>query len=252
MFPATLRRGSLWLPLIVSALCACAPSARMSSDLNRLQRELADLRSFQAEQTTQISGMQAEMRSFNGRLEELEFSQNRRMGSDLTQLRDDVSRLRRRVPPPAVVPVEALEADEALAATLAAEISGRFNDALGLLREGRFAEALTILQEVQDMSSNNDAYANIIFWIGIAHEGLSNNREALKAFHAITTNYPRHPRCALALLRVAGVFSRLGDSTSMRLTYQKLIVDFPKSPEAGVAKDRLKQPVASTGKKTPR
>ena len=250
MFPARRTRGSWVLPLVISGLCSCVPSGRMTSDITRVQRDVSDLRSFQAEQTTQISSLQAQVRTLNGRLEELEFSQNKKIGSDLTTLRDDVSRLRRRVPPPPIVPLAALEEDESLAGSLPGEVASVFNDALGKIREGQFRDALALLQQVQDMSANNESYANILFWIGVANEGLGDNRSALKAFYAISSNYPRHPRAALTLLREASVFTRLGDSSSARLTYQKLISEFPKSPEAATARERLKEPVSGPAKKS--
>lgn len=53
-----------------------------------------DMRAFQAEQTESINSIDSQVKLISGRLEELEFSQNKRLGSDLSAIRDDLSSLK--------------------------------------------------------------------------------------------------------------------------------------------------------------
>ena len=87
-------------------------AATLSRDVETLQRSVNDLRAMQSEQTDIVNSLDSQVKALAGRLEEMEFAQNKRFGSDLTGLKEELSSLRRRVPPPAVVPVPELEADE--------------------------------------------------------------------------------------------------------------------------------------------
>lgn len=230
--------------LCLAAGAGCVPTNKTATDLARLESSLGDLRSFQAEQTTEIATLKSELRALSGRVEELEFSQNQRLGKDLTTLKDDLSSLRQRVPPPPIVPLPALEADEALAKQLPQEPGRLLGDALQLIREGKFREAMPMLQSGLDQSYNNDYAANMLFWMGVASDGLGDNKGSLRAYNELASSFSKNPtkkdRIPLALMRQASVFVRLGDGKAAALTLKKLIADFPKAPEVPVAKQKLK------------
>lgn len=231
------RHSALGLSLL--ALVACADTGSQLR-VQRLEASLGDLRSFQAEQTTQISAMQSELRALQGRVEELEYVQNQRLGSTLSSLQQDLSTLRRRVPPPAIVPVPALEADESLAGTLPGEVGQRLSEALLRVREGKFDEALLLLQDVNRLAVGTPTAAVATFWGAVSFEGLAQFPRAVAAYNDVISQFPRHPRASLALLRQASVLIRLGDTNAAKLTLQKLIADYPRSSEATQARQRLK------------
>ncbi|MCB0321217.1 MAG: tetratricopeptide repeat protein, partial [Bdellovibrionales bacterium] len=149
--------------------------------------------------------------------------------------------IRRRVPPPPIVPVLALESDEVLATKLPAEISRLFTNALLRIREGNFAEALPLLSEAEGLSVGRDWAPILVFWSGVAEDGLADLKRALATYHRMVQEYPQHPRSALALLRQASVFVRLHDTDTARLTLRKLLQEFPGTSEAAQAKERLKK-----------
>jgi TolA-binding protein len=208
--------------------------------VDSLERSIKDIRSLQADQTTQMFELNTRLRQLTGHLEELEYGQKRHVSSNLQALQADVTNLRRRVPPPAVVPAMQLESDEALAAKLPPEPSRLFNNALVKLREGQFQDALSILQTVSGMGNGRLWQANAMFWIGVCHDGLGDNTSALTAYHKMASAFPKHERAPLALFRQGSVFIRLGDSKTAKLTFQKLIAEYPDSTEAARAKERLK------------
>ena len=226
--------------LALLVLSACAEGGKIRQDLNRMEQSLNDIRGFQAEHTTQISEMQNQIRALSGRLDEIQHTESSRIGSDLTTLRDDLSNLKRRVPPPPIVPVSALEADEVLAGSLPPETGKLFSDALQEVRQGSFSGSVPMLRSALDQSYGRDWSANILFWLGVSYDGLSDNRNALASYNEIISKYSRHSRTPLALFRQAAVFVRLGDTQTAKLTLKKLISDYPKSPEVSAAKERLK------------
>ena len=80
-----------------------------------------------------------------------------------------------------------------------------------------------------------------LFWQGVAFDGLSDNRGALKAYSEVVSRYPKSNRAPSALYRQSLVFVRLGDKKTATLSLRKLLDDYPKSPEAAMAKDKLKE-----------
>ena len=109
-----------------------------------------------------------------------------------------------------------------------------------MIRLGNFRESLGYLNEAYDLSFNKTEAANIIFWKGIAYEGLGDNRKALTSYNNLINNHVGHYRLPLALLRQGSVFIRLGETQIARLTFEKLIAEYPQTGEAGRARTRLK------------
>lgn len=223
------------------ALGGCAGGYKsLRQDVRRIDKNVSDLRNFQAEQTSEIAALQTELRNLVGRVEELEYLQRARLGSDISQLKNNLSSLQQKEPP-AIVPMPTLEADEQLARRLPrVEVGTSFADALAKIRQGAFSEALPLLQRAYEKNFGEEGTVEIVFWRGVAYEGLGENRRALEAYGQMITDFPEHPRKALALLRQGSVFIRLGDFRTAELSFRKLIGEYPRSPEASQAKQRLK------------
>ncbi len=227
------------LVLVVSLTSGCSVYD-LGKKVSRLERNVTDLRALQAEQTESINSLDSQIKLLAGRLEELEFSQNRKLGSDLSALKEDLSALRKRVPPPAGVPVAELEADEGWARELPEETGRIFLDGLALIREGKFADAAPLLDNAVEQSQSTGKAGVVLFWQGVAYDGLLDNRSALRSYAEVVGRYPKSHRAAASLLRQSDVFVRLGDKKTAQLSLKKLVEDYPKSPEAVEAKDKLK------------
>lgn len=224
-------------------------SSQMEQRIKRLENSVNDMRGFQAEQTAQIQSMQQDMRKLTGKTEEIEYAANKRMGTDLDSLKADLSTLKRRVPPPANVPVQPLEEDEAIATRAG---MAEFTDALTMLRSGSYAEALTMLQPIMQ-TIPTDYVPNVLFWVGVAYDGMAENKNALATYHDLVTQFPRHRRAPLALIRQASIFEKIGDGRAAELTMQKLVNDYPDTPEALQVKKRMvpSAPAAKAAPKAP-
>jgi len=226
--------------LAVVILTGCADkTAQLRMDVARVEGGLNDLRQLQADQVTELSALRAEIRQLAGRLDEFEHSQRGALGVPPPG-GIEVPPAGPRVPPPAIVPVTTLEADEALVATLPADVAQRFAAGLARVRSGAFAEAIAVLQETLDVSFGNEWAANVVFWIGISQEGLGDSRRAVSTYIDLVSRFPRHERTPLALFRQGSALIRDGNSKAAQLAFRKLIADFPRSPEASRARERLK------------
>lgn len=217
----------------------CTSSEAYRKEVESLRRSMEDLRSVQADQSTRIDALENRVRSLSGHLEEVKYSQDYQLEGDVSSLKKDISSLRRRVPPPPIVPVMALEADEVLAPQLPAEHARLFSNALVRVREGNFREALPILSQIEDRARGQEWLPYVLFWKGVCYDAIGDNKGALASYNAILAGYPKSGRTPLALLRQASVFVRLRDTSSARLVLQKLIAEFPGTTEARQAKERL-------------
>ena len=231
--------------ILSSVFTGCVPAA-FEQRVKRLESSINDIRSFQAEQTSQIADLQKELHSLTGKTEELEYSTNRKYGTDLDALKQDLSTLKRRVPPPANVPVQPLEEDEALAER------GSFSylsDALLKLRSGNYTDAMPQLQQAQSVMPA-DYQAQVTFWMGITYDGIGEYKNSLATYNDLVTKFPRSRRAPLGLIRQASVFEKLGDGKAAQFALQKLVNDYPDSPEAISMKSRLPSATSETSKKT--
>jgi len=224
--------------VFLAQLTGCV--AGLEDDMRRMQRSLSDLRGVQAEQMTKISALEEEMRGANGRLEELNYSQDKKLGGAITSLQDSLSQIKRRVPPPSIVPQDLLDADQLAANNMPENVGISFTQALTSLREGNFERAQSYLSEVLDIANGGDVEAKALFWRAISFEGSENHKRALEDYIKLSSGFPRSTRAPLAMLRQSTLFVRIGDKQAAKLTLNKLVADYPKSDEVVEAKRRLK------------
>src|SRR5690606_1234908 len=125
-----------------------------------------------------------------------------RLGSEVSELREGLTELKRRVPPPPIVPVVTLEEDETRARSFPSPVAAPFATALERLREGNFPGALAGLQDAIDAAAGDPATTPyLLFWAALGHEGLADNERAVRGYAELVARYPNHARTATALYR---------------------------------------------------
>ena len=234
----------MWRTLILSAVLTLTGCSVYNLDkrVAKNSRSIRDARSLQAEQAEAISSLDGQIKLILGRLEELEFAQAKKVGTSLSALEKDLTAIRKRLPPPEGVPQAELEADEGWAITNLSEEHGiNFLDALGFLREGKFSEAFPLLETVRNQMQEGDKGGPVLFWLGVASDGLSDRKNSLLSYSQCVEKFPKNHRAPAALLRQAEVFIRLSDRKTAELSLKKLVKDYPKANEAKVARERLQQ-----------
>lgn len=222
--------------LCLSALFAsCTPTAS-KHEVGRLQGDLGSVRVSQASVTAQLGALDSKIRELQGKLEELQFSVNQKLEIDNRNIQLQINEMAKRLPPPSIVPLYALEEDEQLSPDQ--EFVLEFLSTIALVRRGDFRTAKEAL--IQQASNANQLRPNILFWLGLCLEALGEDRAALNAYFDLTQDYKKHSRVALALLRQAGVLVKIGDHKTAQLLLKKIIAEHPKSIEAEKAKEKLK------------
>ena len=227
--------------LLALAFVGCAAGSKsLQKEVSKLRGELQSLRTYQAEQSAELTAIRGDMRKLSGQFEELEYQQRIGKTPGISELKDNLSDLERRIPPPPIVPVAALERDELYVENnLPEDVKQLLATSFLHLRKGAYRDALPLLTNASDLSYGEDWAAIIFFWFGVAYDGIGDNRKALGAYHEVVSRFPKHSRASLALLRQASVFIRLGDSNAAKLTLKKITSDYPQSSEAAAAKKRI-------------
>lgn len=255
-------------------LAGCLPPSsdqlRVEKDLAEMKRRLARLEMQDAAATSSqvISGdaqqrqvaelvagldnLRVEFQSINGRLDDLDQS-NQQLQQELQLTKDDLglqladvaSRVEQLEQRPvaeaqAAVPQQVAKppAEEPKAEPETAELL--YQRALDLIRkENRFGEGRELLKGFAEKYPQHDLYVNALYWSGEALYGEKKYELAILQLQDVISKYPQHPKASAAMLKQAMAFNALGDVQNARTTMQKLLQDYPDTPQADSAKKFL-------------
>lgn len=225
-----------WLVMILMGIASggCVNNSRTTqTELSQIRRTQDQMRRQQADQLSRLQDLESQVRGLSGSIEELQRGL-RQPAPRVEQFQQSATFDDHGLPP-----LEALAADQLILRELSPTVSELFGGALQLIREEKYESALPLIDKALRYSYGGEGVPQLMFWKGVVFEGQDKNRDAIAAYDAAVRANPQHPRSALSLLRLAGVFARIGDESTARLTLKKLIADFPQSPEALIAKSKL-------------
>lgn len=214
----------------ISLLSACSSGLE-----SRLNRELGEMRSIQAEQTASINEMRHEIRELTGRLDEIQHQTKGRT----TALESAIEQLGSRVPPPSGVPVKLLVEDERRIGPIRGNAADLFRNALKYLRTGEFESAHGAFIRFAELNPGTAFTDNAYFWSGISSMMLQKYDRAVGEFSDVFEKYPAEDMVAPSYYFLAESLFHLGMGNDGVLSLQKLVDDFPNSEYAKKAKDRL-------------
>lgn len=210
----------------------------LSEQLDQLRRSLLDM-------NAQIEHLRSETSSQRGNVELLQ-----RDASELQRKQKDAQaafeeRVRKLEPQPITVDGKTflVDADEKRA----------FDSAIARLRAADFEGAATALNVFLARYPQTGYHESAHYWLGNAHYGQRQHREAIRAFRALVDRSPDHQRTPEAMLSIANCQAELKDSESARRTLEQLIRQHPQTEAAQAARDRLlllapAKPAARKGK----
>lgn len=78
--------------------------------------------------------------------------------------------------------------------------------------------------------------ANAQYWIGECQYRMRRYRDALKSFYDVVSNYPLSPKLSASTLKLGQTYTKLGDHETARLMFDRVVDQYPDSPEAEVAR----------------
>lgn len=193
--------------------------------------QLQSLRRSLLELNGQIEGLRSEIAKLRGANEQLarDLSDTQRKVSDQTTTLD--ARLKPLEPQKVSLDGREFQVDP--------EERRQYEAAIGLVRRGDFAEAVSALMAFQKRFTASGYTESTRFWLGNAQYGKRDYRDAITTFKALISGNPDHPRAAEALLALANCQIELKDSKAARRSLEDLVKAYPGTEAAQAGKERL-------------
>lgn len=213
------------------------------------------VRSHQHETSERLSEMENRILELTSRLEELEYEKfaksNKKQGINDVKREEPLKILpsiqeKPRLAPAlklnqsSIIPKDVLNSDKEMSFSLSTESGQAFLKALELVELGEFQTALPLINEAYDLNYKKPNSAKILFWKGVIYEARRENKKAITLYSEIVNTFPNDTRSRESLLRQASIFTRLREPELAKVTYQKLMNDYPGTKEAIRAKEKLK------------
>ena len=237
-------------------------SEALKSDLQNREEDEQALRHQAATLRQQVAALNEDIRVLTGRIEELEFSIGRqkqkeaeitsskqerldqlaassstndeRIGRIEQYLNLETSKTATAAPKTTakIVPV----------AKPAAELSEDeiYRQAKQAFDQGNSDAARKKFKDLIERFPKSERADNAQFWIGEIYYREKWYEKAILEYQKVIENYPSGNKVPASLLKQGFAFLNLGDKANSRLILQELIKKYPKTNEAKIAKDKLK------------
>jgi tol-pal system protein YbgF len=244
------------LPL-VAALAACIVLAGCATTppeedpvfirLNDLDRRLERLERILSNQSLlelaqQVQGLDAELRSLRGSLEQIEHA-----GEQLrTQQRDlygDLDRRLEELKNSALPPASAPPSPDSLPIPGGSD-RANYQAAFDMLKEGRYEEAMTGFHQFLGVFPDSDLADNAQYWLGEAHYARLDYAAALQAFQDLVGGYSRSDKLADGWLKIGFSHYELKNWPAARQALETVLREYPDSSAATEARRRLERMTA--------
>lgn len=116
-----------------------------------------------------------------------------------------------------------------------------YNTTLQLYKEGKYEAARKEAQNFVAKYPKSDLADNSLFLVGETYLAEKRYKEAIESYQQVMDRYPKGNKVASALSRQASAFQHLGDKTAAKILYERLIEDYPGTPQAQIAEKELKK-----------
>jgi tol-pal system protein YbgF len=199
-------------------------NAQMADQISQLKRSLLDL-------NAQIETLRADNAKLRGQEEQMtrDVADLQRRVKDMQQGVDD--RIRKFEPQKVSVDGREFMADP--------DEKRIYEEAMAIFRRGEFPAAAAALSSFQKRYPGSGFNESVLFWLGNAHYGTRNYKDAINAFRAVANQYADGARTPEALLSIANCQVELKDPKAARRTIDELLKNYPKSEAAQAGRERL-------------
>jgi len=116
-----------------------------------------------------------------------------------------------------------------------------YNRAKQAFDQGNSEAARKGFQELIKRSPKSDNADNAQFWIGEIYYREKWYEKSILEYQKVIENYPKGNKVPASLLKQGFAFLNLGDKANSRLILQELVRKYPKTNEAKIAAEKLKE-----------
>ena len=111
----------------------------------------------------------------------------------------------------------------------------KYDQGVRAFNQGQYDDAIQQFRDYIHDEPQSPYADDAQFWIGESSLRKGQYSNAIKEFNQVVLRYASGDRSAASLLKLADVFSRIGDQVDARLSLQKLVNRYPGSAEAAEA-----------------
>ncbi len=140
-----------------------------------------------------------------------------------------------------VVPKPAAAGGEAASEADAGKIRQAYEDALNILREGRYEQAAEAFRKFLAAYPDSSYAANAQYWLAETYYVTRKFEAALAEFAKVLENYPGSVKTADAKLKMGFIQYELGNWAEARKWLEAVQREFPKTTAARLAAERLER-----------
>lgn len=217
----------------------------MLNRLDQLQRDMQELRGemeLQAHRQEDMSRRQRELYlDIDRRLQQLEAGQVATPATSTSPLTitpatsTDVT-----APPPAAV-TPAAGTVTASPVTSSASEQAEYEQALSILREGRYTDASAAFRRLLASYPASEYADNSTYWLGETYYVTRDFSQALATFSRLVSEYPASPKVPDARLKMGYIHYENGEWAQARQELSAVVSDYPGTTAARLANDRLQR-----------
>lgn len=237
-------------------------SETLKSELQSRDADEQTLRLQMASLRQQLAGVNEEVRSLTGRIEELEHQINSRTQKEsesISTSQDQLEELAKsaRSNDERIYRIEQYlnfetSAPAAASGSTAAKTAPTvpvkkepsedelYRQAKQAFDQGDSETARNLFQELLKRYPKSERSDNAQFWIGEIYYREKWYEKAILEYQKVIENFPKGNKVPASLLKQGFAFLNLGDKTNSRIILQELIRKYPQTNEAKIARDKLK------------
>ncbi len=115
-----------------------------------------------------------------------------------------------------------------------------YQKGLSLVRDGNYNQAAVTFKEFLQKYPKSSFTGNSQYWLAECYYAQKDYQRAIKEYQATITSFPKLDKVPSAKLKQGLAFADLGMTNDAVLFLQKLVKDYPGTPEAQKAQDRIK------------
>jgi len=135
-----------------------------------------------------------------------------------------------------------LAVSPALAATTPSDAPKRFYDrVMEEFQHKDYEAALAGFRLFLELHGQSPLASSALYWIGECEYRLGRYQNAVLSFEQVLTRYPHSQKVASATLKKAMAYDKLRMKNEARILFERVVVQFPQSPEAEAAKKALRE-----------
>lgn len=215
---------------------ARARIAKLRTDFDGLSQQVDTAAKNQLDFANQAETLKAEIARLRGQVEvlvnDLETTQKRQRDFYV----DLDSRLRK-----LETAAQAVEAKPEPAKADPAQEAQDYEAAFTAFKAGKYKEALAAFQAFIQAYGSSGLLPNAHYWAASSQYQLRDYSRAAEGFGKLAATWPNDAKAADALLAQANALTEAGDAKGAKRVFETLVAQYPTSPAAATAKQRLKK-----------